>query len=109
MCGARERFRIDDRFGPGKREKKLQRRRSEVWRSILFSILYFVGGFIFYRFAQTELVGFIFDTSVDKTIDKTIVNDTKLYENSPIELLHLVSSTEFFTGYTTATLEKLRH
>ena len=56
-----------------------------MWRSILFSILYFVGGFIFYRFAQTELVD----------------------ENSLIELLHLVSSTEFFTGYTTATLEKL--
>ena len=30
------------------------------------------------RFSQTELVGFIFPTIVDKTIDKTIVNDSRV-------------------------------
>ena len=35
----------------------------------------------YHRFSQTELVGFIFRSIVDQTIDKTIVNDCK--ENEP--------------------------
>jgi hypothetical protein len=31
----------------------------------------------YHRFSQTELFGFIFPTVVDKTIDKTIVDDSR--------------------------------